>query len=181
MSLVDVQPSTVMPLKESRTATRNRSAKAAGSTAASVVRKASMVAMSGASIPAPLAIPATRKVGFSTSTSFGPESVVRIPTAASCAERADAERDATRAGMPGPGSMGRVMPIRPVEQTRMCCTGTSSPAATSSHMWWRRLDREHRLPRWHCRCSPPRRPPSRRWRPGGRDSPGPARRRPGWW
>ncbi len=59
VSLVEVHPSTVMALNESRTAMRRTSARAAGSTSASVVRKASMVAMSGASMPAPLAMPAT--------------------------------------------------------------------------------------------------------------------------
>ena len=63
VSLVDVQPSTVMELNESATAARSRSARGPGSTAASVVRKASMVAMSGASMPAPLAMPATVKSG----------------------------------------------------------------------------------------------------------------------
>ena len=85
VSLVDVQPSTVIELKESRTAIRRRSARVPGSSSASVVRKASMVAMFGASMPAPLAIPATVWPDPRTRTSFRPESVVRMPAAASAA------------------------------------------------------------------------------------------------
>ena len=101
MSLVEVQPSTVIELNESRTAMRSRSARGPGSTAASVVRKASMVAMSGASMPAPLAMPATVKPsGARRAPPCGPESVVRMPVAASSAAWAEPDRAATSAGIP---------------------------------------------------------------------------------
>ena len=58
VSLVDVSPSTVMWLKDSFTAAHSTSRKTVGATAASVVMKASMVAMRGWIIPAPLATPA---------------------------------------------------------------------------------------------------------------------------
>ena len=135
MSLVDVQPSTDIELKESRTAMRSRSASGPGSTAASVVRKASMVAMSGASMPAPLAMPATAKVGRSTSTSLRPESVVRMPWAASAAASAESDRAATRVGMPDSiGAMGSGTPMRPVEQTRIRSSATPRPEATREHI-----------------------------------------------
>ncbi len=135
MSLVEVQPSTDMALKESRTAIRRRSASGPGSISASVVRKASMVAMSGASIPAPLAIPATAKVGCSTSTSLRPESVVRMAWAASAAAPSEPVRAATSRGMPDSmGSIGSGIPMSPVEQTRTCSAGTPRPEATREHI-----------------------------------------------
>src|ERR1700685_2328574 len=48
VSLVEVQPSTVMVLNEAATASRSAACKVAGSTTASVVHTASMVAMLGA-------------------------------------------------------------------------------------------------------------------------------------
>ncbi len=59
VSLVDMSPSTTIMLKLSSTAARRASCKYGGETAASVAMKASMVAMWGAIIAAPLAIPAT--------------------------------------------------------------------------------------------------------------------------
>ena len=64
-----------------------RAATAAGSTAASVVRKPSIVAMRGSIMPEPLAMPPTRNgadsVVTSTAHSFGNGSVVMIARAAS--------------------------------------------------------------------------------------------------
>ena len=57
VSLVEVSPSMVMALKVSSTAGSSEARSACGSMAASVKRKASMVAMSGAIMPAPLAMP----------------------------------------------------------------------------------------------------------------------------
>ena len=62
MSLVEVQPSTTCALKLSATpACSDVAAGRPGSTAASVVSTASIVAMFGASIAAPLAMPPTTK------------------------------------------------------------------------------------------------------------------------
>ena len=57
VSLVEVSPSMVMALKVASTAGARISRNGPGSIAASVKRKASMVAMSGAIMPAPLAMP----------------------------------------------------------------------------------------------------------------------------
>jgi hypothetical protein len=59
VSLVDVHPSTVIEPNEPDTDDASAEWSTAGSTSASVVRTASIVAMSGASIAAPLAIPPT--------------------------------------------------------------------------------------------------------------------------
>ncbi len=50
-------------------------------------------------------MPATVKAGLSTSTSFGPESVVRMPVAACAAEVSERDREATSSGIPA--SIGR--------------------------------------------------------------------------
>src|SRR5580658_49728 len=57
VSLVEVQPSTVMELNETPTAACSAACSVCVSTAASVVHNANMVAMLGASMAAPLAIP----------------------------------------------------------------------------------------------------------------------------
>ena len=58
-----------------------------------------------------------------------------MPAAASSAAAREADRDATRFGMPpAMGSIGSGMPIRPVEQTRTCSAGTPRPAAASAHI-----------------------------------------------
>ena len=83
-----------------------------------------MVAMSGASMPAPLAMPATVKVGCSTRTSLRPESVVMMPWAASAAASAESDRAATSVGMPDSiGAMGSGIPMSPVEHTRTWSVG----------------------------------------------------------
>ena len=56
-SLVEVSPSTVMRLNDTATASCSRRRASTGSSGASVATKASMVAMSGRIIPAPLAMP----------------------------------------------------------------------------------------------------------------------------
>src|SRR5580700_10043370 len=61
VSLVDVQPSTVMALNDAPTASCSAFCSVAASTAASVVSTASIVAMFGASMAAPLAMPPTVK------------------------------------------------------------------------------------------------------------------------
>ena len=154
VSLVEVQPSTVIELNESRTAIRSRSASGPGSTAASVVRKANMVAMSGASMPAPLAMPATVKVGLLDQHLLGAgvggeDAGGRLAAAAA----ADPERAATSGGMPASiGPMGSGMPISPVEHTRICSVGTPSPARPARTSGGRRPGPGRRWPRWRSRC-----------------------------
>ncbi|MOA46065.1 hypothetical protein D3C78_1685300 [compost metagenome] len=58
VSLVEVSPSTVTELKVVRTCRFSRAFSTGGAMLASVTMKASMVAMSGAIMPEPLAIPA---------------------------------------------------------------------------------------------------------------------------
>src|SRR5262249_23751938 len=58
-SEVDVSPSTVTRLKVASAASRSARRRKAGATAASVKRKASIVAMSGSIMPEPLAMPPT--------------------------------------------------------------------------------------------------------------------------
>ena len=85
-SLVLVQPSTEIALNESADACRSMRRRVACGTSASMVTCASVVAMSGRIMPAPLAMPPmrTRPPGRSTCVwaSFGKRSVVRIALAA---------------------------------------------------------------------------------------------------
>ena len=60
VSLVEVSPSTVTLLKVVRTCRPSRARSTGGAIAASVTIKPSMVAMSGAIMPDPLAMPAIR-------------------------------------------------------------------------------------------------------------------------
>ncbi len=78
MSLVERQPSTLRQSKVSDTAWANARFSAAGSTNASVVRTASIVAIAGESMAAPLAIPPTIAVPAGAVASFATVSVVRI-------------------------------------------------------------------------------------------------------
>ena len=86
MSFVDVSPSTVIALNVSAQASLTARCRSAGSTAASVVRKPSIVAMFGSIMPEPLAIPPIWKtppgVDTRTAVSFGDGSVVMIASAA---------------------------------------------------------------------------------------------------
>ena len=83
VSLVEVAPSVIRQLKVASVARARIGWSSAGVSAASVVRKASIVAMLGASIPHPLAIPPTVKPSPRTTASLGRVSVVRMPLAAS--------------------------------------------------------------------------------------------------
>ena len=135
MSLVEVQPSTLIELNELSTALWSRSASGPGSTAASVVRKASMVAMSGASMPAPLAMPATTKSRCLHQDLLRPRIGGEYAPGGSAAAAGEPERVSTSSGMPASmGCMGNGMPISPVEQTRIRSASTPRPEATRSHM-----------------------------------------------
>src|SRR6185312_12906782 len=89
VSLVDIAPSTFKVLKLSSAARLRICWSAERGTSASVVRKASIVAMFGAIIPQPLAIPPMVKLEPRITTCFGRWSVVRIPRAASSLPSAD--------------------------------------------------------------------------------------------
>ena len=103
---------------------------------ASVVRTTSIVASPGASMPAPLAIPPTRKPPAPTATDcFGTESVVMIARAASSAP--ETASSGTAASTPASSrSIGSRSPIRPVEQTATSPADSSSAIATHSAVAW---------------------------------------------
>ncbi len=88
VSLVEVSPSTVTELKVVRVNRANRDCSTPGDRVASVTMKASMVAMSGAIMPEPLAMPLMRTVTPSISAvseaPLAKVSVVMIVWAASC-------------------------------------------------------------------------------------------------
>ncbi|SVA62334.1 uncharacterized protein METZ01_LOCUS115188, partial [marine metagenome] len=87
VSFVDDSPSTVIALNVRLTISLSARLRIAGSTAASVVRNPSMVAMFGSIIPAPLTIPpivnTPSDVSTETAYSFGETSVVMMASAAS--------------------------------------------------------------------------------------------------
>ena len=117
VSLVDVHPSTERALNERSTPAWRTARRTSGTATASVVSTASIVAMLGESMAAPLAIPPTRKGPASRTTSLRTVSVVRMASAA--AVPPSARSPAAAAGTPSSmAAIGRGMPIRPVEQTR---------------------------------------------------------------
>ena len=130
VSLVDMQPSESSRSKVVRVAARRAAAQVAASTSASVVSTTSMVARPGASIPAPLAIPATdQPPGAVRTTVLGWVSVVMIASAA--AVPPSVERAATAASTPAVSfSRSSRSPISPVEQTTMSVAGQPTPAPT---------------------------------------------------
>ena len=83
VSLVDMQPSESTRLNVVRTASARASWRAWAGRSASVVITHSMVAMPGASIPAPLAIPPTVHPSPAETAVFVTVSVVLMATAAS--------------------------------------------------------------------------------------------------
>ena len=116
MSLVEVAPSTLSVLNVRSEASRRIRVISSAETSASVVRKASIVAMLGAIIPQPLAIPPRVKVEPLTSASLALWSVVRIPRAASWAPPADSFL-ASLGVAARMTSIGSGVPMIPVEQT----------------------------------------------------------------
>ena len=132
--MVDVQPSTVIVLNDAATASRSAVCKVAASTAASVVQRASMVAMFGASMAAPLAMPPTVNPSPETTTSFGTVSVVMMALAASAADSARPVRAITIGSISGmTWSIGNGMPIRPVWQIRISSAVAPMSPATAVH------------------------------------------------
>ncbi len=135
VSLVEQHPSTVISLKLSETELRRIRESVPLSQLASVVRTASIVAMSGESIAAPFAIPPTLKPAPSTSTSFRAVSVVIIATAACRPASPPPSKEAIKPGTPASNlAIGNGMPIRPVWQTRTSSAEVPIPSATISHM-----------------------------------------------
>ena len=135
VSLGLIWPSTEMRLKPLPAAARVAASRSSGSTQASVVTYASIVAMSGRIIPAPLAaapmvtspeVSASRKVP-----PFAKASVVRMasPKAVPPSEVSAAAAES----MPAVSNfMGRRSPMTPVEHTARLPVGTPAAAAAVS-------------------------------------------------
>ena len=124
-----------MRLRLSPTASRRARSSSFGATAASVVKKASIVARLGAIMPAPLAIPPTRQVVpptvKSTLVCFGFVSVVMMARAASGPPSRDSRGAAS--AMPARSfGIGSRTPITPVEATTTCSTGQPTACAVSA-------------------------------------------------
>ncbi len=133
MSLVDWQPSTLRQLKVVSTAERSALEPSEASRTASVVRNASIVAMSGRSIPAPLAIPPTVTPPVRRTLDFGTESVVMIAVAAWSDPSGDIR--ATRLGRaPSMRRRGSTVPIGPVEHISTSRGSQPSSSATRAVM-----------------------------------------------
>ena len=123
VSLVERDPSVVIRLNEASTAVVRACWSARASTAASVVITASIVAMAGDSMAAPLAIPPTVTLtppaSKEATASFRTVSVVMMASAAARPASGVAASAAAATGTPVTnGSRGIGMPMRPVEQTR---------------------------------------------------------------
>ena len=136
MSLVDMSPSTLTQLKDWSEAALRPTLSSAGEAAASVQTKASIVAMLGSIMPAPLAMPAMVTVFPSQTkravTDLGRVSEVRIALAERTPSAASRERRAAEALMPSATlAIGSSSPIRPVEQTRNASSGAPTAAAAS--------------------------------------------------
>ena len=136
VSLVEVSESTVMRLKLFSTDAARHSCAVGESTAKSVNTKASMVAMSGAIMPLPLAMPVTWALVPATGAdaTLGNVSVVPMATAAaSQAFGSGAERPATSPGSAASmHSTGRSSPMTPVEATSTSWAGAPSAPATDA-------------------------------------------------
>ena len=134
MSLVEVSPSTVIELNERFAACRSSRSRTGAGRSASVKTKASMVAMSGAIMPDPLAMP-PMTTGVSPIRAVAPApfakvSVVRIASAAG--SQASSVSDAAR---PGIASVMRSIfgrtPMTPVEAIAMSRARRRSAAAAA--------------------------------------------------
>ncbi len=138
VSEVEVSLSTVMQLKLRSAASASRACSVTGGSFASVKAKASIVAMSGAIMPEPLAIPVnvtgTPPISAWRTAPLGKVSVVMIASAAACqgAVPSASARSSRRSVMRSAGSGS---PITPVEATKTCSRAhfrTRAAAATSS-------------------------------------------------
>ena len=136
VSEVEVSESTVVQLKLASTPRRSMVCSASGGSLASVNTKHSIVAMSGAIIPLPLAKPLMRTLASpicaTLVAALGNVSVVMMARAA--ASHASSPRLACSAGSAAVSrSTGSVSPITPVEATNTCRAGqpSSLPAASA--------------------------------------------------
>src|ERR1019366_7993021 len=110
--------STVISLNEWETALLSAAVSTSGEVAASVVSTASMVAMFGESIAAPLAVPPTTNPSASTTTCLVLVSVVNMAAAAAAADSGEDPRPLIRPGKAASIlAMSSGIPIVPVEQT----------------------------------------------------------------
>ena len=130
VSLVEVSPSTVMQLKERSEASRSSARSTGAGSLASVATKASMVAMSGAIMPDPLAMPliwtVTPPIRACRVASLGKVSVVMM--AAAAAAQPSSANAAVRSGRPAVmRSSASGSPMTPVEARK-----TSSRAQPSA-------------------------------------------------
>ena len=130
-----MHPSIVISLNECPTAADSAARRTSGVEVASVVSTASIVAMFGASIAAPLAIPPTTKPSLSTATALVLVSVVKMALAAAWAHWSVEPRSPNSLGRAAsilPTSRGT--PIVPVEQIKISSTATASARADSSQV-----------------------------------------------
>ena len=136
VSLVEVSLSTVMRLNDRATAADSAVWSTSGATARSVKTNPSIVAMSGAIMPLPLAMPTMWAAVPSTRADDALEnvSVVRIAPAASVHPSADETSSfAARAGRPERNAAsGSVSPITPVDARYTRCGSTPRASPTSS-------------------------------------------------
>jgi hypothetical protein len=134
VSLVEVSLSTVVQLKLRFTPRLSMSCSSAGGICASVAMKHSIVAMSGAIMPLPLAMPVMRTgvppMSATRVEAFGKVSVVMMPRAAS--SHASGRTLVCRAGNAATSfSCGKTSPITPVLATNTSCGEQSSSPATA--------------------------------------------------
>ena len=133
VSLVDMQASESTRLKVMSHALARESWNSSGSTIASVVRKTSIVASCGASIPAPLAIPPNRAPPASTVAIFGTVSVVIIARAAEASALSPLPRARWIVLAPTRmDGMSSLTPMTPVEAITTSCGLHSRRVATCS-------------------------------------------------
>ncbi len=126
VSEVDVSLSTVMALNEVSTERDSSACRASRATGASVKTKLSMVAMSGAIMPAPLAMPlivtATPPISACAVASFGNVSVVMMARAASAIPSSRASAT-SRSSTPSNRVASSGSPMTPVEARKISLAG----------------------------------------------------------
>ena len=136
VSLVEVSESTVMRLKLFSTDAARHSCAVGESTAKSVNTKASMVAMSGAIMPLPLAMPVTWALVPATGADATLGNVSVVPMATAAASQAFGSGPERPAMSPGSAasmySTGRSSPMTPVEATSTSWAGAPSAPATDA-------------------------------------------------
>ena len=134
VSEVEVSESTVVRLKLASTPSRSSASSASAGILASVATKQSIVAMSGAIMPLPLAMPLMRTSAPSMRATrvavLGNVSVVMMPRAAS--PQASSRSPAYRPGNAATSrSCGNTSPITPVEARKTCLGGQPTRSAAA--------------------------------------------------